>query len=61
MKETQIEKDGNAQTRRLGHEAATREAVKEAVENTAAHQAAKDRRFQTNGEPSKAPCYDGIE
>jgi hypothetical protein len=33
------------------------EIPEEAKENASVHQAAKDRRFTTTGEPSKAPCY----
>jgi len=50
MKESQIEKDGNAQTRRIGHESATREAVKEVVENKTAHDKARNARFSSTGE-----------
>lgn len=46
------------ETRRIGHEAATREVVKDAVENKTAHQAAKNARFAATGEPSEACSYD---
>lgn len=43
------------ETLREGHEAATRESVKDAVENTKAQDAAKAKRFATTGEPNEAP------
>ena len=46
---------------RLGHEAATRETVKDAVENKSAHENARQGRFQATGEPAQACSYEDAE
>lgn len=46
------------ETRRIGHEAATKEAVKPVVENKDVHDAARQARFAATGEPSQACSYD---
>jgi hypothetical protein len=49
------------ETRRIGHEAATREPVKDAVEDKHAHKSARASRFAATKEPSKAPCYEDVK
>jgi hypothetical protein len=49
------------ETRRIGHEAATRESVKDAVANKTVHGKAKFARFAATGEPSQAPCYEDVK
>ena len=60
-KEVKSNYDGQeVETRRIGHEAATKEKVVDAVENKNAHAAAKAKRFAVTGEPSAAPCYEDV-
>ena len=49
------------ESRRIGHEAATKEAVVEAKHNPSVHDAAKAARYKLTGEPAQAPCYSDVE
>jgi hypothetical protein len=49
------------ESRRVGLQSKLAEVPADAKENTSVHQAAKDRRFATTGEPSQAPCYEDVE
>lgn len=48
------------ESRRIGHEAATKEVVAEAKADTKSHDAARKARFAATGEPSAASCYEDV-
>jgi hypothetical protein len=49
------------ETRKIGNEARLKEKVVDATPDTKAHKAARNSRFASTKEPSKAPCYEDVE